>query len=244
MTATNREPSILVTLGYEGGYTNHPRDPGGPTNWGITIYDARMYWKPNATAEDVKAMPRHIAVEIYRQKYWAKLSCDARPAGVDLVDFDFGVNSGVARAKSWMTIIDKGGMTPVQYVKAHCAKRMGFLRSLRTFDVFGKGWSRRVANVEAKAVAMALKAAGKPVEPALRKSANEAKAKSAAHTTAATGTSTVPVTLPDPSSVDLTSKAGMIVFGVIVVIGVAYFVWHAVQHAHRSAAYTQAANGV
>ena len=91
MTASNREAAISKTLTYEGGYSNHPADPGGPTNWGITIIDARKHWKANATAADVKAMPKSVAIDIYRKKYWAVMNCDARPAGVDFVDFDLGV---------------------------------------------------------------------------------------------------------------------------------------------------------
>jgi lysozyme family protein len=90
------EASISKTLTYEGGYTNDPRDPGGATNWGITIFDARLYWKHDASPADVKAMPKSVAIDIYRQKYWAKMGCDDRPSGVDFVEFDFGVNSGVA----------------------------------------------------------------------------------------------------------------------------------------------------
>jgi lysozyme family protein len=81
MVASNREAAIKKTLQYEGGYSNHPADPGGPTNWGITIADARKYWKAGATADDVKAMPQSVAVEIYRKRYWDAVGGDNLPPG-------------------------------------------------------------------------------------------------------------------------------------------------------------------
>ena len=83
---------------HEGGYTNDPRDPGGPTNWGITIYDARRYWKSNATAADVKAMPKSVAEAIYWPHYAVPLCYDDLPAGPDYAALDYGINSGVSRA--------------------------------------------------------------------------------------------------------------------------------------------------
>ena len=72
--------------------------PGGPTNWGITIHDARAYWKEDATAADVRNMPVEVAKDIYRSKYWDAMRCDELPAGVDYAVFDYGVNSGIGRA--------------------------------------------------------------------------------------------------------------------------------------------------
>jgi lysozyme family protein len=244
MATANREASIRKTLTYEGGYTNHPSDPGGPTNHGITIHDARKYWKLDADAADVKCMPLAVAVGIYRQKYWAKMGCDERPAGVDFVDFDLGVNSGVGRTEQFRKCLDPLKLSPVAYVKKHSAKRMSFLQGLRTWAVFGKGWGRRVADVEATGVRMALCAAGKAPEPAMKKEASKATKKAVGHSTAAGGSASAPTQLPDLpdlSSIDLSHKAGLIFAGLILAGVVAYFVWNAVQNAHRSAAYKAAA---
>jgi lysozyme family protein len=159
MVATNREASILKTLEYEGGYTNDKNDPGGPTNWGITIADARMYWKKNATAADVKAMPKMIAVNIYRDKYWAKMGCDDDPPGVDFATFDYGVNSGTGRAIPCRKANQNDD--PVEWAKGICDDRLAFLKRLKTWPVFGKGWGSRVADVRATAITMA-KFAQKP----------------------------------------------------------------------------------
>ena len=241
MTASNRDAAISKTLTYEGGYTNDPRDPGGATNWGITIADARMYWKADATPADVKAMPKSVAIAIYRDKYWAKMGCDSRPAGPDFVDFDYGVNSGVARSLKLRAALDPKKLSPVEYVKAACASRLSFLHALKTWEVFGKGWGRRVADVEATGVRMALGAAGKPIAPALKKEAAKATTKAVGHSTGAAGSAAAPSALPDLSSVDTSTKAGLIFIGIVAVVVVGYFVWNAMQNAHRAAAYKAAA---
>ena len=242
MTASNREAAISKTLTYEGGYSNHPADPGGPTNWGITIIDARKHWKADATAADVKAMPKSVAIEIYRQKYWAVMKCDDRPTGVDFVDFDLGVNSGTGRTEQFRKVLDPQKLSPVAYVKAHSAKRLSFLHGLKTWSVFGGGWGRRVADVEATGVRMALAAAGKPVAPAMKKEASKATKKAVAHAGGAGGYVAAPATqVPDVSGLDFSTKAGLIFAGIIIAGVVVYFVWNAVQNAHRSAAYKAAA---
>lgn len=237
MTASNREASISKTLTYEGGYTNDPRDPGGATNWGITIFDARLYWKRDASPADVKAMPKSVAIDIYRQKYWAKMGCDERAAGVDFVEFDFGVNSGVARSLTYRKTLDPQKLSPVAYVKAFCAKRSSFLHGLRTWSVFGKGWGRRVADVEATGVRMALGASGKPVAPGLKNEATKNAGKAIAHSTgtASTGATAVPVL----NHLDYSTVAGWVIAG-LVVFGVIWFAWHAVQANHRADAYSKA----
>jgi lysozyme family protein len=169
---------VLVS---EGGYSNHPADPGGPTNWGITLADARRYWKPGATAADVRAMPKAVAVSIYQGKYWDALNCDALAAGLDYSVFDYGVNSGIARAGKVLRRIV--GITDADWqvtetVLAAIAKRdpkviiaaldderMTFLRSLKTWPVFGAGWGARVSAVKAASLNMAANAPRAPSSP-------------------------------------------------------------------------------
>jgi lysozyme family protein len=178
MVASTYDDALRRLLRHEGGYTNHPSDPGGPTNFGITIHDYRRYAKPNATAADVKAMRLGEAKAIYRAKYWNALACDALPAGVDYCVFDYGVNSGTGRASRVLqrivgvaddgkvgpqTLAAVGARDPKAVVAAICDERLAFLRRLRTWPVFGKGWGRRVAEVRAAALAVADKAAAAPV---------------------------------------------------------------------------------
>src|SRR4051794_34225952 len=98
MAAASYDESLRRLLVHEGGYGNHPSDPGGPTNFGITIADYRRYVKAGATAADVRAMRVDEARTIYRDHYWNAMRCDDLPAGLDYALFDFGVNSGLSRA--------------------------------------------------------------------------------------------------------------------------------------------------
>jgi lysozyme family protein len=156
-------------LVHEGGYSNHPSDPGGPTNWGITIHDARAYWKTEATAADVRSMPVEVAKDIYRSKYWDAMRCDDLPAGVDYAVFDYGVNSGIGRAVRVLqrlagtnvdgevgpdTIAATARTAAVKLINQICDERLAFLQGLETWGVFGKGWGRRVREVRVAALAM------------------------------------------------------------------------------------------
>jgi len=169
MTASNRAGCIERVLAHEGGYSNNPSDPGGPTNFGITLADARAYWKPKATATDVRAMPKSVAVDIYRARYWETQRCDELPSGVDYSVFDYGVNSGIGRAKKVLQrvvgVTDDGDLGPLtmQAIAARDAadivaaindERLAFLKSLKTWPVFGRGWASRVADVRRDSLAL------------------------------------------------------------------------------------------
>lgn len=175
MAARSYDEALRRLLVHEGGYSNHPSDPGGPTNFGITIHDYRKYVKAAATADDVRRMSVEQAKAIYRSKYWNAMRCDELPAGVDYAVFDYGVNSGIGRAPKVLKHVlglDAGtGAVTADVVAAArrrdtkvlvhaiCDERMRFLRSLRTWPVFGNGWGRRVREVRAAALAMAANAA-------------------------------------------------------------------------------------
>ena len=150
----NREKAITETLKWEGGYSNDASDPGGPTNWGITIADVRKYINPSADAKDVRAISKEQAIKIYQEKYWKTpyYDCDNLASGVDLSVFDFGVNSGPSRAKKFL---DKAcGGTDAQTIIRLNDARLTFLQGLRTWPVFGKGWGRRVVGIKAKSLEM------------------------------------------------------------------------------------------
>lgn len=152
---SNREIAIKECLKWEGGYSNDMADPGGPTNWGITLADARKYWKTTATASDVKAMPQATAIQIYNQKYWMtpQYDCNQLPPGLDLAVFDLGVNSGPGRAKKFLDRCK--GPTNTDKINQLMDQREAFLRSLKTFPSFGKGWIRRCKGIRAKALELA-----------------------------------------------------------------------------------------
>jgi lysozyme family protein len=178
MAKTNFSRALSATLQFEGGYVNHPADPGGATNMGITQRVLADWRGRSVTAADVKALTRAEAAGIYRRLYWEMVNCDSLPAGVDLAVFDYAVNSGVGRASRALqkvvgatvdgivgrdTVAAAHAAGAAKVVAALCAERRGFLRRLRIFTVFGRGWLRRVAAVEALASGMAAKAVPPPV---------------------------------------------------------------------------------
>lgn len=157
----------------EGGYTNDAQDKGGPTNWGITIHDARMYWKADATAGDVRRMPKAVAVDIYLKRYANPLKYDQLPAGVDYAVLDYGINSGIARSAMVLQRLvgatDDGKIGPLtlaavaKWIDAHSRgelvnaiynERLAFLQRLSIWPTFGRGWTRRCREGRALALKM------------------------------------------------------------------------------------------
>jgi lysozyme family protein len=151
----NFEDSLARVLKDEGGYTNDPQDPGGPTNYGITIKDYQLYINPKGTANDVRRMNINDAKKIYKTKYWDALSCDNLASGVDYTCFDYGVNSGIGRPQKCLKRFSS--LSGVKLINAINDERTSFLQSLHTFPRFGKGWMRRVAGVRSHSIDLATK---------------------------------------------------------------------------------------
>jgi lysozyme family protein len=169
---------LTHVLRHEGGYADHPADPGGATNMGITRRTlARWrgvspFWKlPKA---DVRSLERSEAGAIYEALYWQRSAAAQMPDGLDLALFDFAVNSGPARAiKALQGLVgtrQDGFVGPLTLaairrkvelvgvaglIIALCDGRLGFLQRLAIYATFGRGWSRRVADIRAAALAMA-----------------------------------------------------------------------------------------
>lgn len=163
----NFESCLALTLSHEGGWADHPTDPGGATMKGITLATYRQY-RPGASKADLRAISDAEVARIYRQGYWDKVRGDDLPAGLDLVAFDAAVNSGPARGAQWLQkalgVTPDGKIGPktiaaaagqgARAINAACDYRMAFLRSLKTWPTFGKGWTARVDDVRSKAIAM------------------------------------------------------------------------------------------
>lgn len=153
------EEALSHVLRHEGGYSNHSSDPGGETNYGITVAVARSagYQGP------MRNIPMDLVRQIYRRDYWEKAKCDHLPDSVRLIHFDSAVNSGVTRASRWLQTASGAaadgiiGPNTLRAVAAnerglalrYAALRLTFLASLGTFSTFGKGWVRRVSDVMA-----------------------------------------------------------------------------------------------
>jgi len=159
MATGNLSKCLPITLQYEGGWSNHPKDPGGATMNGVIqrTYDAYRKRK-KLPLRSVKFIEPDEKLEIYREGYWNTTACEGREHGEDLCVFDAAVNSGPGRALKWSSAVSAKHCAG--WIKEYCAKRMGFLRGLGTFKTFGKGWSRRVAGIEAAAMKMHLLATG------------------------------------------------------------------------------------
>lgn len=175
MSASNFDACLAVVLRYEGGFVNHPADPGGATNYGITRAVLAQWRGRAVSAGDVKALHREEAAAIYRKKYWDAARCGELPDGADLLVFDASVNSGAARAARWLAKAlavateERLGITPALVAAANrrsaakivdpfCDARLAFLRGLSTWGTFGRGWGARVADVRASARRMAAEA--------------------------------------------------------------------------------------
>lgn len=196
--------ALPPVLTHEGGYVNHPKDPGGPTNKGITqrVYDAYRQRK-GQEPRTVKLIEQAEVEAIYKAGYWDKVRGDAMPPGVGYVLFDFAVNSGPARAiktlQASLGVTADGalGDMTMDALDAHgdhdaliadiCARRLAFMRRLSTWSTFGKGWSRRVADVQARGQAWAMGTVGPKVEyvPGAERKARDTEASSRPGTGAA-----------------------------------------------------------
>jgi lysozyme family protein len=259
MTASTYDAAMVRVFADEGGYTNHPKDPGGPTNWGITLADARMYWKADATPEDVKAMPKAVAALIYREHYAKPIRYDDLPAGFDYSALDAAINSGRARALQWaskalgitsteIVLIVRSAASvndKVALIQRYWQMRLSFLHSLRTWSTFGGGWGRRCAQGEAAAVRMWLSVGAELPAPEARKrldqEANRAKTSAAKAATAGAG-SAAGSAAPAHLSVDLShlGSGGKVATAILVavLIGAAiYFIRKFIIHNQRAAAY-------
>lgn len=264
MSASNYAKCLALTLGYEGGKDDHPKDPGGRTAYGIIqrVYDAWRQ-KNGLPTKDVWTISEAEKLAIYRENYWDPLRGDELPPGLDMVTFDGGVNSGISRGAKWLQgalgITADGKVGPATIAAAEackdraavvrkaCASRLSFVRSLKTFATFGKGWSRRIADVEAKASAMTFDtaAAAKANAEAQARKAN-AGSKAKATIATLTGGSGASASL-DPSTVDTSAAFGaaapwiaVAIVAALVAVAVVYAV-KARNDKHRADAYAASA---
>jgi len=156
---SNYDKCLKAILHHEGGYVNHPKDPGGETNLGVT---KRVYVEHGGT-KDMKELTVEDVAPIYKKGYWDKMKGDDLPGGLDLCVFDFGVNAGPGRSAKYLqtmigTVADGGiGPNTLKAVNAYVSEhgieksienfqeaRQGYYEKLSTFETFGRGWTRRV----------------------------------------------------------------------------------------------------
>lgn len=237
MTAANFPECLSITLASEGGLSTERTDPGNWTGGKIgkgtlkgTKYGISAAAFPNL---DIRNLTLDDVRPIYKAKYWDEVGGDTLPPGFDLATFDYAVNSGPARAlRDAQTVIGApadGKFGPatrlhaapagVKEIKALCARRLGFMRSLAIWKTYGRGWSARVVKIEAKAVAMYLH--GRPGVDARAVLADEAnKAEKMAGTLRKAGAAIAVSTSGGAGTgAALPAQPNLLVLGVVMVLG-------------------------
>lgn len=179
MAKGNLAACLRFTLKFEGKYSNNRKDPGNwtggkvgvgvlkGTNMGIAAHSFPHLDIKNLTEADV--------IPIYRDKYWNEVAGEALPFGLDLVAFDYGVNSGPSRGVKALqaeigakvdgkpgseTILKAASADIKRAIQGVCRRRLSFYRVLPTWETFKRGWSARIAAAEAQAVSMWLARGG------------------------------------------------------------------------------------
>jgi len=166
---TNFDACLAHLLKHEGGFVNHPSDPGGATNLGVTQEVWEDWIDRTVSEENMKALTPAKVAPLYREMYWDRIKGDKLPSGVDYLVFDAAVNSGVSRAAKWLQTtvgaVADGAIgeqtlkqvlltNPLMLIDKYSANRLSFLQRLSTWPTFGKGWERRVEEVRATALKM------------------------------------------------------------------------------------------
>lgn len=161
---TSRVQSYI--LASEGGYVDHPKDPGGATNMGITHKTLAAWRGKPVTKADVKNLTKAEALAIYEAQYWNALGADKLPTGLDYAVADYGISSGPARAvKDLQRVlgVPADGIIGVvtmdairdrdtaELIDGLTKRRQEFVRGLKNYSTFGKGWERRIVDVRTKA---------------------------------------------------------------------------------------------
>lgn len=165
----NFDAALKAILHHEGGFVNHPSDPGGMTNLGVTKKVWEEWVGHEVDEKAMRALTPEVVGPMYKAKYWDKVKGDDLPEGVDYCVFDAAVNSGPGRAAKWLQscvgVDPDGGIGPktlaavaafdaAELVDDYTKRRLSFLMDLQHWPTFGKGWGRRVAEVQTVAAYM------------------------------------------------------------------------------------------
>lgn len=222
-----------ITAKWEGGWSDHPDDPGGKTMYGITEVRWHQYQDMlKAKRTPVRNVTKAQALQFYRSEFWEACGADKLFPGVDLAVHDASVNSGVSRGKKWLKS-SAGSNDHSVTVKKICRARLSFMQSLKIWKSFGKGWGRRVADIEARGVAMALAAmghspsqvSGKIKTEAVQAEKQSANAKKSAATAAAATTAPASAPMVEPSSVtDMTTVWVLVALIAVGAVATAIFI--------------------
>lgn len=174
---SNWDKSFDHVIAHEGGFTNDPRDPGnklpdgraGSTMWGCTQANWEAYVGHKVTQDDMKALKKEDVKPLYKKNYWDAVKGDDLPSGVDYAAFDFAINAGPGASKRMIQralgVAADGAIGPAtmaaikaangkEFLQKFSDAKTAFYQSLPTFPTYGKGWLRRVADVQQVASTM------------------------------------------------------------------------------------------
>jgi len=166
---SNWQKSFDLMLASEGGYANHPSDPGGMTNLGVTKRVWEEWVGRESNEKEMRSLTKEMVEPLYKRKFWDACRCDDLPLGIDYLVFDMAVNAGVGRSAKLLqhcvgvsadgaigpiTITAVKSKDPEELIEKFSEARELFYRGLTTFDVFGKGWLNRVEASKIKASSM------------------------------------------------------------------------------------------
>ena len=169
----NYQHCLEMILHHEGGYVNHPEDPGGATNLGVTKRVYEEWVGRTVTLDKMEQLQVSDVAPIYKKNYWDRIKGDDLPEGLNLCVFDFGVNAGTGRAAKYLqtmigTVVD-GGIGPMtiraldehvsliglqETIEQYQENRQRYYEKLKTFKTFGRGWTRRVNETTQSALKM------------------------------------------------------------------------------------------
>jgi len=238
-----------ITAKWEGGWSDHPADPGGKTMYGVTQANYDKWRRSRGLApRSVRSVTKAEALAIYRTWFWDACGAPRLVPGVDLAVYDASVNSGVSRGLRWLKA-SVGSNDHSATVKKVCRARLSFMQSLAIWRTFGKGWGRRVADIEVRGVAMALACMGATetrIQDNARAEAEAARKAAKTTETAAKTTGAGGATVGGGAAIDAggLDAATLWVLGVAaaIAVGIAFMIYIRKRaHDARAQAYAEAA---
>ena len=163
----NFQACLDLVLKAEGGWVNHPSDPGGETNLGVT----KKVWEEYVghPVETMKNLTPELVAPLYELKYWRPCYGEVLPRGLDFAIFSFGVNAGPGRSvkllQQSLGLVSDGVIGPrvmqklresniADVIKGFSESRREYYKSLKTFPIFGRGWISRTDKEEEEALQM------------------------------------------------------------------------------------------
>jgi len=164
----NFKHCLDLVLKSEGGWVNHPSDPGGETNLGVT----KRVWEEYVghPVESLKKLTKDDVAPLYELKYWRPCYGEVLPRGLDFVVFSMGVNAGPGRSikllQQSLGCVSDGvigprtrelisASNPATLISKFSETRREYYRALKNFPTFGRGWLARVDKEESEALDMA-----------------------------------------------------------------------------------------